>query len=426
MKSGRVTRGLALLAVLGVAVLVLVSVETGSDTRQTAGHAPGLPAGLAIAGPATPDFPMPGSGGRKAGDVTAAGPEGEPTASTTAPPAASRDRQSDRSQVATGGGSSSIAAGDAGPAGDALTVNPYSFRLGLITGTVVEPDARNWAARSVADGPLLLFLPATGHIPNDYRRFLTTAAEAGYHVLGLDYFNRGKSVATTCGVDARCYTMVQQNRFNGSAPNHFSKIGAANSVLARLRASLAYLQKADPNGGWGQYSDDGLIKWKSIVVAGHSQGGGESAYIAHRHDVKGQLTFASPIITDADAKASWLDTRSATPASRMYGFDSWGDTFYGRILNSWQELGLAGPVVRSRVPVPAASDTGVHRLVTTLYLGDGRLSHLRTITDSTPLDADGTPVFEPVWKWMLARLYVDPQSPAAVEEKAEKADSLAK
>lgn len=293
-----------------------------------------------------------------------------------------------------------------------VAMNPFNFRLGLINGTVVKPDARDWAARTVSTGPLLLFLPATGHVPDDYTRFLTVAAESGYHVLGLDFWNQGHAVATICGVDAECYTQVQRNRFNGRQPNRFSKVDEANSVLSRLRAALGYLASHDPQGGWNQYSKNGKIDWAHIVVSGHSQGGGEAAYIAHENRVLGQLTFSSPIITDRDISASWLESKGKTPTSVMFAFDDVHDEFYSRIVNSWRELHLPGPTLRDTVPVPSAGQS-VHRLVSTLALGDPEQSHLRSVTDFTPVHSNGTPIFEPVWRYLLEQLYSDPTSIAS-------------
>lgn len=380
MKFRRWPHGLAALIALCVGVVILATIETGSATRPTA-----LPTGDAGPGFSATQQPGPGYDAR---------PRRSPDPTETASPG---DRD-----AATGSGGS-VVAGGRDPASRDLTRNPFNFRLGLINGTVVKPDARDWAARTVETGPLLLFLPATGHVPNNYTKFLTVAAKSGYHVLGLDFWNQGKSVAKTCGVDARCYTEVQRNRFNGQGPSKFSKVDEANSVLARLHAALDYLVEHDPDGGWDQYTSNEQIIWKNIVVAGHSQGGGEAAYIAHRTRVLGQLTFASPIITDDDTRASWLQRKGKTPTSVMYGFDDSGDVYYPRILASWRELGMGHEPLRDRIPVPKS--TKQHMLVTTEDIGDPGLSHLRTITDRTPMTEKGEPLFLPVWKWMLKAVY---------------------
>ncbi|AMM20372.1 hypothetical protein AX769_09675 [Frondihabitans sp. PAMC 28766] len=413
MKFRRWPHGIVTLVLLCVAVLGLVSVETGSTGRPpvstTSGSLPML--GHRSAGPGFGLHSGGGSGtgagaGTGAGTGAGAGTRQHrtpPAPSKTAPPDASAPDRGDAStsQAATGS-DGTVIAGAAGPFDHGVTSNPFNFRLGLIDGTVVEPDARDWAARSGTTGPLLLFLPATGHVPDDYQRFLTTAVQSGYHVLGLDFWNRGHAVANICGEDPSCYTEVQRNRFSGQGPSKFSKVDEANSVLARLHAALDYLVVHDPDGGWSQYTQHEQLDWDNIVVAGHSQGGGESAYIAHRYRVMGQLTFSSPIITDEDAAASWLRQKSATPAAKMYAFDDEHDEFYPRIVNSWNRLHLTGTLT-APVPVPATSTT--HRLVSTIDLGDPGRAHIRSVSDGTPLTKKGTPVFAPVWKWMLKQVY---------------------
>lgn len=268
------------------------------------------------------------------------------------------------------------------------------FRMSAVVHETLVPNKRNYAARSGASGPLLLFLPATGQQPGDYTRFLRLAADHGYHVLGLDYWNLGRSVASTCARVAACYGDVQRNRFDGSHPFAKSHVAARDSVLGRLQPAITYLRRSDPNGGWGRYLDGNAIRWDRVVLAGHSQGGGESAYIAHIHRVQGALLFGSPIITDGATAATWLSTPSRTPASRIYAFDTTSDRFWSRIEASWQRLGLGHPQV---VGVGALSS---HALISDERMPD---AHLRLLKDSTPLTADGVPLYEPVWTWMLTR-----------------------
>jgi pimeloyl-ACP methyl ester carboxylesterase len=261
------------------------------------------------------------------------------------------------------------------------------FRLDSGGGSIFVPNAYNYASRTVTKGPLLLFLAATGLHPANYQQFLSTARADGYHVLALDYWNTGQSVQKTCGTNADCYTKVQRNRLDGSQPSQFSAVAPSNSIVVRLRAAIGHLEASDPNGDWGRYLDPQGVDWENIVVAGHSQGGGESAYIAHVHLVRGVLMFSSPVDSDHGVEASWMRSKGATPASRMYGFDDSGDTFYSRIVASWNALGM-----------PAS-----HQLVTHRVLGGPGMSHLKTITDATPRTKNGSSVFAGVWKQMLAQ-----------------------
>jgi hypothetical protein len=272
-----------------------------------------------------------------------------------------------------------------------------------------NPNEPNFAARTIKHSPLLLFLAATRATPSDYRRFLSQAKAGGYHVLALDYWNTGKSVEKTCGRNADCYTALQRNRLTGADPSEFSSVSSNDSIVSRLRNALSYLRTTDSHGGWQRYLHGSTINWRRIVVAGHSQGGGESAYIAHIHRVYGALFFSSPVDTTHGVSASWMKHRGATPASRMYAFVDRYDIFYNRIRGSWKELGMNS----FGAPADAASQApySSHEIVSYRDLGRPEQSHLRTITDKTPRAADGQPIFSTVWRWMLAQLYTPP--PAA-------------
>jgi hypothetical protein len=296
----------------------------------------------------------------------------------------------------------SAIAGDSPALPDGSTTGIVRFRLPSLDRSRLDPNALNIARAAAKPAPLLLFLPATGAVPENYQDFLMTAYSAGYSVLGLDYWNRGKSVASTCGANAGCYTSLQQNRFNGTDPTRFSRVNEANSILHRLRAALDYLKHNNPHGGWDRYLAKGgqSIRWSRIVLAGHSQGGGESAFISHFHSVKGVLMFSSPVETFKDVSASWMEKPGVTPASRMYGFDTTGDMFYARIIGSWQKLGMgtASGAAATRTP------SGSHVLLSSLYVGNAQEAHDRTVSDGTARNPDGAPVYEPVWKWMLAQV----------------------
>jgi hypothetical protein len=274
----------------------------------------------------------------------------------------------------------------------------HVFRLDQVDGVRYTPNARNIALRSSVDAPLLLFLPATGAVPEDYREFLDAAGGVGYHVLALDYWNRGRSVAQTCARDARCYSDLQANRFDGSHPTHYSSIAPSDSILARLRHALRTLGQRDPRGGWGRFVHGDRIRWDRIVLAGHSQGGGESAFIAHGHRAQGVLMFGSPVESDQGVTAAWMSRRGVTPVARYYALDSAHDMYAERITGSWRALHLPG---RPReIGTDAPSRLG-HQLVTDHVLGTAAQSHSLFITDRGPRGDRNAPAFRDVWLAML-------------------------
>ncbi|WIB58743.1 hypothetical protein DEJ13_09670 [Curtobacterium sp. MCLR17_007] len=296
--------------------------------------------------------------------------------------------------------------GERGPADEF-----HRFRLGAIDGERLEPNRDDFAARTASDGPLLLFLPATRAKPAQYQRFLTTALGDGYHVLGLDYWNLGKTLSGTCEADAQCYGEVQRNRFDGTRPSEFSDVSPAGSIVSRFRDAIAHLDDVDPKGGWGRFvAPDEDIAWQDIVVAGHSQGGGEAAYIAHVRPVLGALMFSSPVESLGPVHAAWMDHPGATPVSRMYAIDDVRDVFGPRIRGSWEVLGLDGPATAGGRDGPWRTDTAApptgwdpHAILTDIRVGTPDESHSRTIKDTTPLDADGQPRMLGLWQWLLRR-----------------------
>ena len=269
-----------------------------------------------------------------------------------------------------------------------------SFKLPYLALKVHDPNAQEVAQHAAGDAPLLVFLPATGEVPNDYREYLATAVSVGYSVLGLDYWNIGRSVTRTCRGNADCYTQLQRNRYDGSHPSRFSRVGAANSIERRFAAAIAYLEHQDAAGAWGRYIDDGHPNWSRVVFAGHSQGGGESAFISHYHRVRGVLMYSSPVETYGDVAASWMRTRGATPPSRMYGFDSVHDMYFHRIVGSWQRLGMGAADARHAPHVPLSS----------LDIGNPLESHGHTVDDAGPRTNKSAMVFAPTWRWMLEQV----------------------
>jgi hypothetical protein len=295
----------------------------------------------------------------------------------------------------------------------------HRFRLGAIDGERLEPNRDDFAARTASAGPLLLFLPATRARPADYQRFLTTALGDGYHVLGLDYWNLGKTLSGTCEADPHCYGKVQRNRFDGTRQSDFSDVSPAGSIVSRFRDAIAHLDDVDPKGGWGRFvTADTDIAWQDVVVAGHSQGGGEAAYIAHIRPVLGALMFSSPVESLGPAHAAWMDRPGRTPASRMYAIDDVRDVFGPRIRGSWRVLGLDAPATEGGQPGPWRTDTAAppdgwvpHAILTDIRVGSPAESHSRIIKDTTPLDAAGQPRLQGLWQWLLHRFVA--QSPSS-------------
>lgn len=276
------------------------------------------------------------------------------------------------------------------------------FRLDTVDGARLSPNRDDLAARTSARGPLLVFLPATRAQPSDYTQFLSAATNAGYHVIGLDYWNLGRTLSRTCAGREQCYTLVQRNRFDGTAASPYSRVQAAGSIVSRLRNAIEHLADVDPTGRWGRFVRHGDVQWRDIVIAGHSQGGSEAAFIGHIRPVRGVLMFGAPAVSLGDRHASWINRRGVTPTSREYAFASVDDEYGPFIRPSWRAMALPGArapfITRNAAPIDDP-----HVIETTLAVPAGDTAHSIVVSDDTPRDALGNPVLLPVWRWLLTR-----------------------
>jgi hypothetical protein len=270
---------------------------------------------------------------------------------------------------------------------------------------LTDPSAENLAerpARSPA-GRLVVLLPATGQVPLQYQLFLQQAAAAGDYVIGLAYPD-DTTVAQRCHDVASCFGTARRNLFDGGASTAASHFSAPDSITGRLVSLLRLLVRSDPSGHWEQFLMGDGPKWGQILVAGHSQGGGEADYIAHSVRVLGALMFSSPEDSSglfALRPAPWLTASSATPMSHVFGFVDERDTFIRSITVDWAALGLGA---MHSVDGTVAPFGHAHALTTTSTdAGAGLRAHSATIMDAyTPRCGDGRIKYAKVWSYMLA------------------------
>lgn len=204
---------------------------------------------------------------------------------------------------------------------------------------------------------LVVLLGGTGSIPGSYTQFVERAAYNGYAAISLTYPD-GSSSATAqkiCGTNDTCYTNFRGGASFGtntlydktSASTSYGTVPCASSsvcsswvsstsgapqcttltdsthinicpqdsVVGRLVAALKLLQVNVPagvspsawNAYWGQFFTSastttsvygGFPQWSRIILAGHSQGGGQAAFLAMNlpagNIAKRVLLFSSP------------------------------------------------------------------------------------------------------------------------------------
>jgi hypothetical protein len=179
--------------------------------------------------------------------------------------------------------------------------------------------------RAKPNGQLLLFMTGTGGQPPGPREFLRAAADAGYHVISLEY-NDDISVAVYCPTrDPACSEVFRAMRIYGDRRLVDEAIDntPAESIVNRLVKLLQYLDRSHPHSGWGRYVENGAPNWRSIVVCGQSQGAGMAAFIAKEHEVARVILFSSPwdfVRRDGRRQlAPWIALPSQTPPDRWFG-----------------------------------------------------------------------------------------------------------
>jgi hypothetical protein len=262
-----------------------------------------------------------------------------------------------------------------------------------------------------ASGKLFVFLPGTNALPKHYRFIVRAAAKQGYHAVGLVYPNP-TTIGSLCGksTDVDCFWNTRREVVTGDDLSPLLAVDKANSIVNRLQKLLTYLDARYPKENWGQFllSDDS-VDWRLVVVGGHSQGGGHAGVMAQLYLLDRACYFASPPdwSKPSDQPAPWQSPGGATTADHEYGFTHLGDTSvaYAHLSSIWGNAGLQMPgsavSVDSQSPPYGNSRQLTTNAVPNLSGGSKNPYHGATVADAaTPIAADGTPVYEPVWTYM--------------------------
>ena len=209
------------------------------------------------------------------------------------------------------------------------------------------PHLAVYDPQAVSVHRLFVFVPGTEARAEGGLEIDSAFARWGYHAVSLDYENNVVTVACAHSQDNGCFDRYRETIVTGAPGSEKISVNPANSILNRLQKLLAYLVKADPEGGWGEFDADGQPVWNRIVVAGHSQGSGHAAYIGKLFQVDRVLIFSGPqdYLDDLNEPAPWESEPSATPASRYFAFLNENDPYnvHHQIANCAVLMGLEKP-----------------------------------------------------------------------------------
>lgn len=252
-------------------------------------------------------------------------------------------------------------------------------------------------------GRLLVFLPGTTAEPQYYSVLIEHAASLGYHAIGLTYKNELAVNGVCAGLGATgCHEDVRREILFGTDLNDVVQVDVANSLFNRLEALLRHLETLAPDEGWETFRDgSGRVRWSFVVVSGHSQGAGHTAFIGRLHRV------ARAVLFSGTEPAPWTQAGDfATPAADYFGFVHLLEASYTPIQSSWDNIGVPGaPTSVDVLPPPF---DGSQQLLTAREdcTGDptsnGFYHNCHCADDWMPYRPDGTPVFEEVWDHLFA------------------------
>ncbi|MBN1543717.1 T9SS type A sorting domain-containing protein [candidate division KSB1 bacterium] len=257
---------------------------------------------------------------------------------------------------------------------------------------------------------LLLFFPGTNATGWDYRLFLKTAAQMGYHVIGLSYENLASINLEVCRNtrDTTCHGRARQEIWFGEDTHDVIQVSYPNSVMNRLVNVLQELAVLQPFDGWQNFlNQDRMVNWSKVVAAGHSQGAGHAAFASKNFALKRVIMISWTDWMWPGRTAGWISKPGPTPDSSYYGFIHTGDaSIYNGVPTTWNELGMSmyGPILS--VDMISAPFDYTHSLITSAAIDTTPTQtnfHNATCVDwVAPVDANtGQPLFLPVWQYLL-------------------------
>lgn len=267
---------------------------------------------------------------------------------------------------------------------------------------------------------ILLFTPGTNGTPEDYTLFLRTAAELGYHTIGLSYENLISLNLEVCPAttDPTCHGRARSEVYFGNDTHDSLDVDFNNSIINRFTKLLEYLIVNHPHDHWNQFLDnEGEIVWEKVVTAGHSQGGGHAAFASKFFDLS-RVIMISWIDWYAGAdNPNWIKTPGATADSAYFGFIHTGDaSIFNGIPTTWENFGMDSYGGINSVDTADFPYNNTHSLITSAAIdsaGTQRNYHNATAVDwMTPINQQtGEPLYKPVWEYLLGKSVSDDPDP---------------
>lgn len=272
--------------------------------------------------------------------------------------------------------------------------------IGFVFGGDEKPADMQFASvdtRVDPQGRLTIWL--MGHNAGLFERL----NDYGIHAIGVSYARQWfGTLCQPAPSDAYARGRVRLEAATGLDFSDELDLQLPDGAAERTRQMLLWLSKENPQGKWEQFlADDGSrVRWDKVILSGASHGSTTAARFAQYQRVDRVVMLCGPRDQDQD----WQGLPSATPANRFFGFThvldgGWTGHHYDR---SWEMLGLQefGPIVDIDTASPPYGKS--RRLITAADVGGdaGRAHSSVTPGSSSPENAAGEKLFEPVWKYL--------------------------
>jgi hypothetical protein len=301
---------------------------------------------------------------------------------------------------AAGAGGSTGTAGVSGAGGIGEDIPPWrplgiTVSPGLHTHTTpsgLTAGLDNRAAKMA--GKVVLDI---GVVSGGYEAYL---GKRGFHVIGVKDVNDCTVNDWSQGrdFDGDC----RFNNLDGLPHGTQKTVTTEQAIMNQVFQTLTTFEKSYPGEGWGYFlTQDGKgVRWSDTIFTGISHGAQDAACFAHELRVSAAVSSSGPrdntcgkgavpgnydpnnppwfpLAATCDAThccvdhiASWIDSPSATPIDRYYGFVGEADTQYGDIMFTMERMHFVGAPVN--VTQVAAPYNGSHRFYANV--GHGALS----------------------------------------------------
>lgn len=275
------------------------------------------------------------------------------------------------------------------PAADKYQEAQYAYRTGL-------PPASD---------KLVVYLVGANAKPVGSRHMLQQLARMGFRVVCPMYatdYNIVKLCSGEGGADEDCHKKARLEAFEGGDHSPHIDISRANSAEERVARFLSDLAKTDPDGGWGAFLDGNKPKWSQIIIAGHSHGASSAGLVGKIRRLHRVVMLSGPFDNRDNQPAPWTRMDGVTPVDRFFGFSHSNEDQHAGHLKDWEAMKLSTLGAATSVDDAKPPFGNSHQLVTSHpAMGKGNAHGTTTAGRASPLNADGTYRFEPVWRYLF-------------------------